>query len=121
MHKLRNIALKLPKHTHDSCLAEAKFIYAKDNRKEAVRAFEIWSSKWHAKYPKAVACLERDIDSMLTFYDFKESLRSKIRTTNAIERSFREIRRRIISMSCFENPKSCDRIIYGVISHLNKY
>jgi transposase-like protein len=121
VHKLRNLASKLPKHAHENCLAEAKFIYKRDNRREAARAFEIWRAKWHAKYPKAVACLERDIDNMLTFYDFPVELRSKIRTTNAIERSFREIRRRIRPMSCFENAGSCDRIIYGVISHLNKY
>lgn len=121
VHKLRNIANKLPKHAYESCLTEAKFIYKKDNRREAAKAFDIWRAKWHAKYPKAVACLERDIDNMLTFYDFPVDLRSKIRTTNAIERSFREIRRRIRPMSCFENSKSCDRIIYGVISHLNKY
>jgi transposase-like protein len=121
VHKLRNIASKLPKHAHDTCLAEAKFIYKKANKKEAVECFRSWENKWAKVYPRATKCLSCDIDSLLSFYDFPENLRSKIRTTNAIERSFREIRRRIRPMSCFENPKSCDRIIFGVISHLNKY
>ena len=44
----------------------------------------------------------------------------KVRTTNAIERAFREVRRQTRPMTCFQNKESVDRIIYGVISHLNK-
>jgi transposase-like protein len=41
------------------------------------------------------------------------------RTTNAIERCFREVRRRTRPMTCFNNNASCERIIYAVLSHLN--
>jgi transposase-like protein len=43
----------------------------------------------------------------------------KLRTTNAIERAFREVRRRVRPMTCFTNAASCDRIVYAVITHLN--
>lgn len=121
VHKLRNLASKLPQRAQETCLFEAKLLYGQNNKKEATRAFRAWMDKWAKTYPKAAACLEKDIDELLSFYDFPSSHRKKIRTTNAIERAFREIRRRIRPMSCFENPKSCDRIIYGVISHLNRY
>jgi transposase-like protein len=42
------------------------------------------------------------------------------RTTNVIVRAFREVRRRTRPMSSFSNVESCDRIVYGVISHLNR-
>ena len=120
VHKLRNIASKLPKKAYDSCLAEAKFIYKAKNKKAAVALYKKWVEKYTNKYSKAVSCLKKDIDSMLTFFDYPDSIRIKIRTTNIIERSFREVRRRVRPMSCFENDKSCSRIIFGVISHLNK-
>ena len=120
VHKLRNIASKLPKKAYDSCLAEAKFIYKAKNKKAAVALYKKWVEKYTNKYSKAVSCLKKDIDSMLTFFDYPESTWKKIRTTNIIERSFREVRRRVRPMSCFENDKSCSRIIFGVISHLNK-
>ena len=72
------------------------------------------------KHPKAVACLARDIDSLLTFFYFLEAIRIKIRTTHIIERSFREVRRRVRPIGCFENDSSVNRIIFGVISGLNK-
>ena len=42
------------------------------------------------------------------------------RTTNAIERCFREVRRRTRPMTCFNNNASCERIIYAVFTHLNR-
>jgi len=56
----------------------------------------------------------------LTFYDFPPAHWRKIRTTTIIERAFREVRRRTRPMSSFTNPASCDRIVFGVISHLNR-
>src|SRR5206468_2842746 len=44
----------------------------------------------------------------------------KVRTTNVIERAFREVRRRTRPISSFTNPESCERIIYGVITNLNR-
>jgi transposase-like protein len=57
---------------------------------------------------------------MLTMFYFDESTRSKVRTTNLIERSFREIRRRVRPMSCFQNSASVNRIIFEVVSGINK-
>ena len=47
------------------------------------------------------------------------SLRVKLRTTNAIERAFREVRRRTRPMSAFTNDASCERITYALVAHLN--
>ncbi|MCX7793750.1 MAG: transposase, partial [Thermodesulfovibrionales bacterium] len=45
----------------------------------------------------------------------------KLRTTNVIERAFREVRRRTRPMSCFNNTASIERIVYAVISRLNEH
>ena len=47
-------------------------------------------------------------------------MRIKVRTTNAIERSFREVRRRTNVFSCFSNTASTERIIYAILTHLNQ-
>jgi putative transposase len=120
VHKLRNIASKLPKKAYESCLDEAKGIYMAKNKKEAAASYRKWVAKYEALYPKAVKCLKKDIDSMLVFFDFPKERWKKIRTTNIIERCFREVRRRVRPMTCFENDASCSRIIFGVMYHLNK-
>ena len=119
-HKLRNVAAKLRRKHQEECLSGAKLIYLADTRKEAVSCFRLWARQWNPIEPKAVLCLEQDLDEMLSFLDCPNAHRRKIRTTNVVERAFREVRRRTRPMSCFQNSASVDRIIYGVISHLNK-
>jgi len=120
VHKLRNVASKLPKKGADACLGSCKKIYLAENKKDAVKIYSKWIEAFKDRYPKAVACLEKDIEDLLTFFDFPKNIRVKIRTTNIIERSFREVRRRTRPIGCFENEASINRIIFGVISGLNK-
>ena len=58
--------------------------------------------------------LERDLPEWLTFFDFPRHLWRKLRTTNAIERCFVEVRRRTRPMVCFVNVQSVDRILYAI-------
>ena len=54
-------------------------------------------------------------------YDFPPERWKSIRTTNILERAFREVRRRTRSMNnCFTNEASSDRILYGITQMLNK-
>jgi len=119
-HKLRNMAAKLPRKQQETSLEEAKGIYQVETRREAVTRFREWAAHWRSLAPKAVACLEQDLDELLPFLECPQAHWRKVRTTNAIERAFREVRRRTKPMSCFQNSASVNRIIYGVISHLNK-
>ena len=118
-HKLRNIADKVPKK-EGSCVREAAAMYQAPSRREAQRRFRRWAGKWRSARPRAVASVERDLEELLAFYDFPPAHWQKIRTTNIIERAFREVRRRTRPMSSFTNPASCDRIVFGVVSHLNR-
>ena len=117
-HKLRNIAEKV-RRKEGSCVAEAASIYRARSKSEAQRAFRTWREHWQHRRPRAVACVERDLDHLLSFFDVPEAHWKKVRTTNVIERAFREVRRRTRPISSFSNQESCDRIIYGVVSHLN--
>jgi putative transposase len=119
-HKLRNIATKLRRCHQEECLCGARRIYQSSTRREAVALFHLWANRWRSLEPNAVNCLEKDLDELLPFLDCPEEHWRKVRTTNAIERAFREVRRRTRPMSCFQNLNSVDRIIYGIISHLNK-
>jgi len=118
VHKLRNISNLCPKKYH-TCVRKARNIYLSANRTQALAAFKRWKQAWVSRCPKAVACLERDLDEMLNFLDCPKEHRIKVRTTNAIERSFREVRRRTNVFSCFSNASSTDRIIYAIFTHLN--
>ena len=120
VHKLRNVANSLKRGQQQECLAGARAIYLSETRRDAVRAYWTWAQRWRSEAPKAVASLERDLEPLLSFLACPSEHRRKVRTTNAIERCFREVRRRTQPMSCFNNDASCERIIYAVFNHLNR-
>jgi putative transposase len=117
-HKMRNIADKVAR-SEGSCVAQAACIYLASSRSAAQRAFTQWRQAWLPRRPRAVACVERDLDNLLNFFSVPEGHWKKVRTTNVIERAFREVRRRSRPISSFSNSDSCARLIYGVITNLN--
>jgi transposase-like protein len=98
-----------------ACIKDARAIYNARNRKEALEAYFARAGKWRPVSEKAVRCMERDLEDLLNFYLCPELMRIKLRTTNVLERAFREVRRRILPMSCFNNSQSIERIIYAVL------
>jgi putative transposase len=118
VHKLRNLENKL-KASQQGCLEEAKLIYQAEHRTEAIRRFRQWKGRWQRAAPKAVACLESDLEELLAFWDCPKSQWKRLRTTNVIERLFVEVRRRIRTMCAFTTRSSCERILFSVFDRMN--
>jgi len=119
-HKLRNLANKL-KASQRTCLEEAKLIYQAEHRTEAIRRFRAWQTRWGPLAPKAVACLEADLEELLAFFDCPQAHWQRLRTTNAIERLFIEVRRRIRTMCAFTTRSSAERILFSVFDRMNHH
>jgi putative transposase len=121
VHKLRNMATKFQRKVHqEKCMFEAKLIYLASNKQEAKERFLQWEKNWETLEPKVVNCLKKDLNEMLNFLDSPKEHRRRIRTTNVIERVFREVRRRIRPMNCFKNDASCERILYAIFFYMNR-
>ncbi|RKX17679.1 MAG: IS256 family transposase [Candidatus Zixiibacteriota bacterium] len=119
VHKLRNIGGYCAKRYRKQCVGEAaQIMYAKTPRKAANR-FRKWRDKWQSKTPRAVRCLEKDFDKLIPFLEFDPEFHKVIRTTNIIERCFREVRRRLKVMGSFQNSKSCRRIVASLFEYFN--
>jgi len=120
VHKLRNIATALPLRYQQECMKDVKLIYLASSYREAVQRYKAWCQKWRRKVPRAVRCLEQDIEEMLLFFNHEQKLWIKLRTTNVIERFFKELRKRTRPMSLFANTDSCNRILYALFAKYNK-
>jgi len=125
VHKLRNCTKQLKKADTQAFKMEARKIYNAASHRKAVAAFKHLRQHWSRAYPKIVESLQQDLDSLLAFLQipvkeqYREFIRRQIRTTNIIERSFREVRRRTRPMGCFTNNDSVSRIIYAIFHRLN--
>ncbi len=63
--------------------------------------------------------MDQDLEALLQCFSCPEPHRSAIRTTNAIERCFREVRRRTDAIGSFVDDRSIDRILYALFKHQN--
>ena len=119
-HKMRNILDKVPKKKQTVVKTGLRKIYGAKTLTEAQTYAKRWSGSWSNKYPKAVKCLQDDLEDLLTCFQFADpDFRKAIRTTNAIERRFREVRRRTRPMGVFSNRTSVERILYAVFMYEN--
>jgi putative transposase len=119
-HKMRNVAVKIRKIHRAHCLTEAKGIFNAESRKEAIKRFRAWEAHWIVEEERAVTCMKKDLFSCLHYYSFDKELWKSIRTTNMLERAFREVRRRTRPMNnFFTNEASAHRIMYGISEMLN--
>lgn len=119
VHKLRNVANNCPRKYLKECIAHARQIYLSPTVKIAMKVFREWERTWRDRTPKAVQCLARDIDKLLRFLECPVEHHRIIRTTNVIERLFRELRRRVKPLGTFPDISSCKRLILALFLYHN--
>jgi transposase-like protein len=120
-HKTRNILNKVRKPNQAAIKADLHRIMNAPTLPAAWSAARRFADRWEAIYPKAVACLRADLDDLLTCFRYPTvAERKTVRTTNAIERRFREVRRRTRPMGTFQDKTSMERILFAVFTHENR-
>lgn len=120
VHKMRNICEAVRRRDHDRVKRDAQNIYQATGLGAARQAFRTFQRHWQAVYPRLLKSLQKDLPELLNFFNFPQHLWKKLRTTNAIERCFVEVRRRTRPMVVFTNVQSVDRIIYAIFNRFNQ-
>ena len=98
VHSLRNALAKTPKRLQEPFkLLAHKIMYAESesSAREALKSLKLSMGN---DAERAVRCLGKDLESLLTHYKFERKLWRTLRTTNPIERINKELKRRTKSM-----------------------
>ena len=93
-HKTANVLNKLPKSLQGKAKGHLQDIWMAETKADAEDAFDFFVRAYRAKYDKAVECLTKDRDRLLTFYDFPAEHWKHVRSTNPIESTFATVRLR---------------------------
>lgn len=94
VHKTANVLAKLPKSQQAHAKSKLRDIYLAAGEKEADKAFKEFINTYKIKYPRAVKCLEKDKNKLLTFYNYPAQHWQHIRSTNPIESTFATVKHR---------------------------
>lgn len=93
-HASGNVIDCLPKRLHSKAKGLLSEIIEAPTRKDARAALEVFREEYGAKYPKALAKLDRDWIPLTAFYDYPAEHWRHLRTTNPIESAFATVRLR---------------------------
>jgi putative transposase len=96
VHKSANVLDKLPKSVQPAAKQDLREIWQAPDRTTAETTIATFAEKYGAKYEKAVICLTKDRDALLTFYDFPAEHWDHLRTSNPIESVFATVRHRTV-------------------------
>ena len=94
VHKTANVLDKLPKSLQGRAKELLHDIYLAPGQQEALKAYDRFLTDYQLKYPKACECLEKDKDTLFSFYHFPAEHWAHLRTTNPIESTFATVRLR---------------------------
>ena len=96
IHKAVNILNKLPKSLQANARQDLREIWLAPDRLTAEAAIATFEAKYVPKYERAVACLLKDREALLTFYDFPAEHWDHLRSSNPIESVFATVRHRTV-------------------------
>ena len=102
-------------HRHAEILHEARDIFQAPTETEARQRLVAFDTKWTPLEPKAVHNFTWGLKRCFTFYQFPEDLHPLIRSTNLLERFFREFRTKADEIGAFPNEDSGLTVFYLVM------
>jgi putative transposase len=114
-HKISNVLNHFPKSGQPAAAADLRNVSHAATRAEALAAIETFKEKYAAKYAKGVACLTKDTDALLSFYDFPAEHWDHLRTSNPIESVFATVRHRTVRTRGALSQKTAKLMVFSLV------
>lgn len=117
-HRLRNITAKLPERGNIQERVKRAYWSALNEATSAVEAEQALRSlvgDLEREYPSAAACLAEDLPALCVHLDYPLRLRVRLRSTNLLERSLEEVKRRSKVIGRFPGETSCLSLCWAVM------
>jgi len=119
-HKVQDLAEHLRDRTHrERILHDASAIYrGLRTRAQAQARLRRWMRRWQEREPDAVRTFSYDFEQTLTYLNAPPQWRSRVKTSNPIERFIRELDRKFERVGIFPSSASWERCAFSVWKHL---
>ncbi len=119
VHKQRNVLNAVPHRERKEVTTELAGIFKQEKQEDALLNLTAFKAKYQKRYPEAIRSLCEDEEHLLTFYAFPQVMHRYIRTTNAIESFFSNVRQRTDQIDAFTTETSCLTIVWAVMQDIH--
>ena len=116
VHKTANILNKVARSVQVNMKSDLRDIYGAPTRAAAEMAINVFADKYGAKYDKAVACLTKDRETLLAFFDFPAEHWDHLRTSNPIESVFATVRHRTVRTKGALSAKTAKLMVFKLVN-----
>jgi len=120
LHKTTNVLNKFPKSLQPNAHKDLREIWLAPDRASAAGAMTTFAEKYAPKYDKAVDCLIKDRETLLTFFDFPADHWDHLRTTNPIESVFATVRHRTVRMKGALSQDTARLMVFKLVMAASK-
>lgn len=114
-HRMRNLMAKLPEEIQSEFKQAARAAYHAPSIAMARALGQDLIERFGKTYPSAVRCFEEDFDACLAHLRCPPQHRRMIRTTNLLERLFREERRRLDAAGTLFGERAVLKLMYAAL------
>ncbi len=118
VHKQRNVLNAIPHRERKEVSTELAGIFKQEKKEDALLNLAAFQAKYQKRYPEAIRSLCEDEEHLLTFYAFPPVMHRYIRSTNAIESFFSNVRQRTDQIDAFTTETSCLTIVWAVMQDI---
>lgn len=116
VHKTANVLNKVALSVQVNMKADLREIYGAPTRAAAAAAVDVFADKYGAKYDKAVACVTKDREALLAFFDFPAEHWDHLRTSNPIESVFATVRHRTVRTKGALSTKTAKLMVFKLVT-----
>jgi len=120
VHKVKNIQGYFPTQMAPAVKSDLDNIQHAATRAEAEAALAVFTAKYGIKYPKGVACLTKNEEAMLAFFDFPAEHWGHLRTSNPIESVFATVRHRTVRTKGALSQETEKLMVFTLIQEASK-
>ena len=115
VHFERNVLAHVPQSERKVVAEDLKEVFSMKRRSTAASLAQTFVERYQGRFEKAVQVFARGIEEALTYLDFPSGHQRHIKSTNVLERLFREVKRRTKVVGVFPNEKSLANLATAVM------
>ncbi|MCW2240960.1 transposase-like protein [Azospirillum canadense] len=119
VHFLRSLLCHVPKGQQTVVSAAVRQVFVQPDRKSAGEVWRHVADQLRARFPKVAALLDDAEHDVLAYMDYPEAHRTKLHSTNPLERLNKEVKRRTDVVGIFPNEESVRRLAGAILLEQN--